>query len=168
MRTGIALGSNLGDRLAQLRAGFTAILELRDVSGPVIASQIYETEPVGSGADAGPFLNAVVEVDFDGEPTALMDGLQAIEANLGRPSKRPRNAPRTIDLDILYVGNLVLRNDEIVIPHPRLHLRRFVLTPLHDLRPELILPGQHSSVAELLARVNDPAAVTLFPGSLDA
>ncbi len=166
MRTGIALGSNLGDRLANLRAGRDAILRLAGISPPAKYSGIYETEPVGSGPESGAYLNAVIEVEFDGQPIALLDGLQAIEAAMGRPSKRPRNAPRTLDLDILYVGNLSLANDEIVIPHPRLHQRRFVLQPLHDIRPELLLPGQMRTVAELYTALTDPAAVELFAESL--
>ncbi len=165
MRAGIALGSNLGDRLANLRAGREAIMRLPGIGTPLISSRIYETEPVGSEPDAGAFLNAVIEVEYDGQPIVLMDALQQIEAEMGRPSKRPRNAPRTLDLDILYVGNLVLSNDEIVIPHPRLHLRRFVLTPLNDIRPDLLLPGQHHNVAELLAALNDSAVVTCTPAS---
>jgi 2-amino-4-hydroxy-6-hydroxymethyldihydropteridine diphosphokinase len=162
MRAGIALGSNLGDRLAHLRQAREQVLALPGVSGPAINSRIYETEAVQSEPDAGAFLNAIVEVEYDGQPITLLDGLQRVEAQLGRPSKRPRNAPRTIDLDILYAGNLVLCNDDVVIPHPRLHLRRFVLAPLADIRPELILPGQQRSVAELLAELNDPATVELF------
>ena len=138
------------------------MLELDGVSAPVLSSRVFETEPVGSGADAGAYLNAAIEVEFAGQPIALLESLQAIEAEHGRPSKRPRNAPRTLDLDILYVGNLTLSNQEVVIPHPRLHLRRFVLTPLADIRPDLVLPGQQRSVAELLATLSDPAAVELF------
>jgi 2-amino-4-hydroxy-6-hydroxymethyldihydropteridine diphosphokinase len=162
MRAGIALGSNLGDRLANLRAARALVLALPGVSSPIIDSRVYETEPIHSGPEAGAYLNAVIEVEYAGQPIALLDGLQGIEAALGRPSKRPRNAPRTIDLDILYVGNFVLSNEEFVIPHQRLHLRRFVLAPLADIRPELILPGQQQTVAELLAGLNDPAAVELF------
>lgn len=162
MRAGIALGSNLGDRLRNLRAGRDAVMALLGVSPPLLTSCVYETEPVGTGPDAGAFLNAVIEVDYAGQPLALLDGLQQIEAAMGRPSKRPRNAPRTLDLDILYVGNLVLANDEIVIPHPRLHIRRFVLQPLHDIRPELLLPGQQSTVRELFSTLSDPAAVGEF------
>ena len=162
MRVGVALGSNLGDRLGQLRLAREQILALPGVSAPVLGSRVYETEPVGSGPDAGAYLNAVLEVEYDGKAITLLDGLQRIEADFGRPSKRPRNAPRTIDLDILYAGNLVLSNDEVVIPHPRLHLRRFVLTPLADIRPDLILPGQHHTIAELLARLSDPARVEIF------
>lgn len=162
MRAGIALGSNLGDRLQNLRAGRDAVLRLNGVAEPIHSSRIYETEPVGTDDDAGAFLNAVIEVDFAGHPMTLLDDLQRIEAEFGRPSKRPRNAPRPLDLDILYVGNLTLTNEEIVIPHPRMHLRRFVLAPLNDIRPELIVPGQHQTVAELLAAVSDSAAVELF------
>ncbi len=159
MRAGIAIGSNLGDRLAHLAATRSDIARLPGVSGPLILSPIYETEPVGSGEQSGAYLNAVMEVEFHGQPIDLLESLQRIEAEHGRPSKRPRNAPRTLDLDILYIGNLTLSNDEVVIPHPRLHQRRFVLAPLADIRPELILPGQQRCVAELLACLNDPAAV---------
>jgi len=162
MRAGIALGSNLGDRLANLRHARELVLASAGVSGPVIDSRVYETEPVQSGPDAGAYLNAVIEVEYEGQPITLLDVLQRIEAELGRPSKRPRNAPRTIDLDILYAGNLVLSNEEVVIPHPRLHQRRFVLTPLADIRPDLTLPGQQQTVAALLAGLNDPSAVELF------
>ncbi len=162
MRAGIALGSNLGDRLHNLRAGRDAVLKLAGVDGPVLSSRIYETEPVGTEDDAGAFLNAVIEVQYAGHPMTLLDHLQEIEAQHGRPSKRPRNAPRPLDLDILYVGNLTLMNDEIVIPHPRMHLRRFVLAPLNDIRPDLVLPGQHQTIAELLSPLSDPAAVELF------
>ena len=162
MRAGIALGSNLGDRLAQLRLARERVLALPGVSAPALSSRVYETEPVGSGPDADAYLNAVLEVEYDGQPITLLDGLQRIEADFGRPSKRPRNAPRTLDLDILYAGNLVLSNAEVVIPHPRLHLRRFVLTPLADIRPNLILPGHHENITALLARLHDPARVELF------
>jgi 2-amino-4-hydroxy-6-hydroxymethyldihydropteridine diphosphokinase len=162
MRTGIALGSNVGDRLQHLRTAREAVLRLSGISGPCRSSRVYQTEPVGTGPDAGAFLNAVIEVEYEVHPMSLLDGLQFIEAEHGRPSKRPRNAPRTLDLDILYVGNLVLTNEEIVVPHPRLHLRRFVLTPLNDVRPDLQLPGQHHTIADLLAALRDPAGVELF------
>jgi 2-amino-4-hydroxy-6-hydroxymethyldihydropteridine diphosphokinase len=161
-RTGIALGSNLGDRLAHLRSGRDAIAALPEVGQPVLSSRVYETEPVGTGPDAGAFLNAVVEVEWNGPPSELLDALQGIEAAHGRPSKRPRNAPRTLDLDILYVGNLALANQELVVPHPRLHQRRFVLAPLADLRPDLILPGQHVPIAALLAALTDPARAEVW------
>lgn len=161
IRAGIALGSNVGDRLDALIQARQALLRIPGASVPCLSSSLYETEPVDSEPGAAGFLNAVVEFGFDGHPATLLDALQGIEASMGRPSKRPRNAPRTIDLDILYVGNLTLSTPHIVIPHPRLHLRRFVLVPLAEIRPALSLPGQQKSVGELLESLADPADVRL-------
>ncbi|HET6409016.1 MAG TPA: 2-amino-4-hydroxy-6-hydroxymethyldihydropteridine diphosphokinase [Chthoniobacteraceae bacterium] len=166
MRAGIALGSNLGDRLANLRAGRNRVLEIAGVSGPLLSSRVYETDPVDTAPNSGPFLNAVIEIEFIGQPIDLLEGLQHIESALGRPSKRPRNSPRTLDLDILYAGNLVLSNEEVVIPHPRLHQRRFVLSPLSDIRPDLVLPGQEKSVIQLLTALTDPATVSPWAETL--
>lgn len=159
MRTGIGIGSNLGERLAHLRRARREVLALRGMGEPFLSSRIYETEPVGTEPGAAPFLNAVIEAEFMGEPHALLKALQAVEVRMGRASKHPRNASRIIDLDLLYAGDQVFGSAEMVIPHPRLHLRRFVLQPLSDIGPELILPGQVASVAELLARLRDPARV---------
>ena len=168
MRAAIALGSNLGDRLAHLRAARRELTAMDGVSEPVLASRVYETDPVGTEDGAGPFLNAVLEVEFDGDPAALLAGLQSIEAKLGRPSRHPRNSSRTIDLDILYIGDCVLRDDDIAIPHPRLHQRRFVLAPLADVCPDTILPGQTKRIADLLAELRDPAKVEVFAVKWDA
>ena len=157
MRCGIALGSNIGDRLAHLKEARAAVerLHLGGAEG-VLHSSVYETEPVDCEPGSAPYLNAVMEIEYEGQPVVLLDALQQIENELGRPSKRPRNAPRTIDLDILYAGNLAMSNDELAIPHPRLHSRRFVLEPLNEIRPDLLLPGYHETVAALFARL--PAA----------
>jgi 2-amino-4-hydroxy-6-hydroxymethyldihydropteridine diphosphokinase len=159
MRSGIALGSNLGDRLGHLREGFRRFLKLSDPSGPVRTSAIFDTSPVDSPPDAPTYLNAVVEIEFAGPAITLLDSLLQIERDMGRPSKRPRNAPRIIDLDVLYVGNLTLNNPEIIIPHPRLVHRRFVLAPLAEIAPDLILPGHSQSVQELLNQLEDQSSV---------
>jgi 2-amino-4-hydroxy-6-hydroxymethyldihydropteridine diphosphokinase len=94
-----------------------------------------------------------MEIGFDGPPIMLLDLLMEIELKMGRPSKRPRNSPRSIDLDLLYVGNMVLNSPEIIVPHPRLAKRRFVLAPLAEIAPDLVLPGQTRSVSALLERL---------------
>jgi 2-amino-4-hydroxy-6-hydroxymethyldihydropteridine diphosphokinase len=104
-----------------------------------------------------------MEISFDGPPVALLDHLGQIEVEMGRLSKRPRNSPRTIDLDILYVGNLVLNSPEITIPHPRLAERRFVLAPLAEIAPDLILPGHSRSVRSLLEKLNNQEEVRRLP-----
>jgi 2-amino-4-hydroxy-6-hydroxymethyldihydropteridine diphosphokinase len=166
MRCGIALGSNIEDRLEHLRDGFRRACAFHEPGPPVAVSSIYETAPVGCEPDTNPYLNAVIEINFSGPPVALLDGLSEIEKTMGRPSKRPRNSPRTIDLDVLYAGNLVLNNPEIIIPHPRLHQRRFVLTPLTEIAPNLMLPGYLSSIKSLLADLQDLSAVTRLDSSL--
>jgi 2-amino-4-hydroxy-6-hydroxymethyldihydropteridine diphosphokinase len=160
MRCGIALGSNIENRLANLREGCKRACSLHESGPPIRASSIYETTPVACEPGTMPYLNAVLEINFTGPPVALLDRLLEIEKTMGRPSKRPRNSPRTIDLDVLYAGNLVLNNSEIIIPHPRLHQRRFVLTPLAEISPDLVLPGQMHSVRKLLAELYDPGEVS--------
>jgi 2-amino-4-hydroxy-6-hydroxymethyldihydropteridine diphosphokinase len=160
MRCGVALGSNLGDRLANLREAFGRVCSLNQEGPEIVASSIYETSPIDCEPGSSSYLNAVMEMNFDGPPVTLLDELLLIERQLGRPSKRPRNAPRQIDLDVLYVGNRVLNNPEIIIPHPRLSQRRFVLLPLVEIAADLILPGQTVTVSALLDELQDPGVVT--------
>jgi 2-amino-4-hydroxy-6-hydroxymethyldihydropteridine diphosphokinase len=151
MRTGVALGSNLGDRLASLRTARRQIIELGDVQPPVLASAIYETEPIGCERGATKFLNAVIEFDCAGDPIRLLEQFVRIEESLGRKRDHQKNVSRTIDIDLLYCGDRLIDNERLQLPHPRMHLRKFVLQPLADIRPDLILPGQTRTVRELLA-----------------
>ncbi len=162
MRCGIAFGSNLGERLALLQQARAAVHLLHHGAGEPLASALYETEPVDCGPEAGAYLNGVIEIEHPGPPEQLLAALQQIEQRFGRPATRPRNAPRLLDLDLLYAGDLVLALPELVLPHPRLHLRRFVLQPLADICPDLLLPGQSRPVGELLAALPSELAVRLF------
>ena len=162
MRIGVALGSNLGDRLANLRAARKAITDLTGAKGSVLESPVYETEPVGCEPGAGKYLNAVLEIEYNGDPTDLLQKLIRIEESLGRDRNHARNVSRKIDIDLLYAGELNVENEQLQLPHPRLHLRKFVLQPLADFRPELILPNQTKTVRELLAQTGDSTKVTCF------
>jgi len=162
MRTAIALGSNLGDRLENLRAARQRAGDLADVQPPILSSAIYETEPIGCEAGAANFLNAVVEFDYEGDPMQLLEQLVRIEESLGRKRDHPKNVSRTIDIDLLYCGDRQIDNEGLRLPHPRMHLRRFVLQPLADIRPDLILPKQTKSVAELLAELEESDDVVRF------
>lgn len=166
VRSGIALGSNLGDRLGNLREAFERVLVLNQPSAQVLFSSIYETSPIGSKPGTPFYLNAVLEIDFREAPITLLKQVLEIERTMGRPSRRPRNASRLIDLDILYIGDLVLNDPEITVPHPRLSERRFVLAPLAEFAPDLVLPGQNVSVAELLTRLADPGKVVRIASTL--
>ena len=159
MRTGVALGSNLGDRLANLRTTRKAILQLPGVTPPVLASAIYETEPIDCEPDAGKFLNAVLEFDYEGNPLELLKRLGELEQALGRLSDRPHNVSRKIDIDLLYFGATKIDKRELQLPHPRMHLRRFVLQPLADIRPDLVLPNQTKTVRKLLAQLDESGRV---------
>jgi 2-amino-4-hydroxy-6-hydroxymethyldihydropteridine diphosphokinase len=166
MRSGIALGSNIGDRLANLRAAYREVVNLSSDPTRIRCSSIYETSPVDSPPGVSSYLNAVMEFEYEKPAIALLDSLLKIERSLGRPSKRPRNAPRIIDLDLLYVGNLTLNSPEIVIPHPRISHRRFVLEPLAEIAPELVLPGQTVSIRDLWIRLKSEEEVTKIPEEL--
>jgi len=159
MRIGIALGSNLGDREANLRAAVAAVREVAE--SPVLLSRVYETEPVDCPPDAATFLNAAMEIGYSGDIHILLQYLQSIESQRGRPRLRDKNSPRTIDLDILYAGDLVLNDPELILPHPRIAERFFVLLPLNDIVPELRLPKQISTIRELaILAINEQCKVT--------
>lgn len=159
MRVGVALGSNLGERLAHLRNARKDIAALRGALPPLRASAIYETEPVGCEKGAGKFLNAVIEFGYAGEALDLLQELAAIEKLWGRPGAHPKNVSRTLDLDLLYFGELEIKTADLQLPHPRIAEREFVLRPLVDVRPDLVLPKQTESVSILLLRFTDASAV---------
>jgi 2-amino-4-hydroxy-6-hydroxymethyldihydropteridine diphosphokinase len=169
MRVGIALGSNLEDRLANLRRAFRAVRRRMHEGSrqSILVSSIYETTPVGSEPGTGLYLNAVIEIESALRPIVLLDRLREVESEMGRPSARPRNAPRTIDLDILYAGHLVLRNPKLTVPHPRLTRRGFVLTPLAEIAPALVLPGQSKSVTRLLSELRSTEEIFKLREALD-
>jgi 2-amino-4-hydroxy-6-hydroxymethyldihydropteridine diphosphokinase len=159
MRVGVALGSNLGDRLAKLRAARKAIVDLAGIEPPILFSSIYETEPVDCESNASKFFNAVLEFDYAGDPQSLLRNLKAIESSLGRSEDHARNISRSIDIDLLYAADMKIDDERLHLPHPRMNSRRFVLTPLAEIRPDLILPNQTKTVGQLLANLNDPAGV---------
>ncbi len=158
-RAGIALGSNIGDRLSHLRTARATIAASPRLQNPLLASAIYETAPVGCPMGADDFLNAVIEIGYDDEAQTLHRALRGIEARLGRSPEHERNAPRTVDLDLLYFGASLLDTAQLKIPHPRMFDRRFVLQPLADIRPDLVLPSQTRTVAELLHELADTSRV---------
>ena len=162
MRCGIALGSNIGNRMSHLRAGRTALAALHQGRGEPLVSGVYETEPVDCAPGTAAYLNAVMEIETALEPEPLLARLQQIELAQGRPAGHGHNTPRTLDLDLLYAGDLVLQTETLVLPHPRIAVRRFVLQPLADVRPSLILPGLEKSVAWLLSSLPSAPAVDFF------
>src|SRR5690242_12257367 len=129
MRTAVALGSNIGDRLEKLRAARKAVFDLINVKAPAFCSAVYETEPIGCEPEAGKFLNAVVEFEYAKDPACLLEQLIQIEEALGRKLDHPKNVSRTIDIDLLYCGDQRINEQRLQLPHPRLHLREFVLKP---------------------------------------
>ena len=163
MRAGIPLGANLGGRLFCLTAAHIHIFALPAASQPFLSSGLYETEPVECEADAEKFLNAVVEIGYTGPSRQLLKELKEIETALGRPPEHPRNRSRTIDLDLLYHGTRTLDEPGLQLPHPRLPLRGFVLRPLAEIRPNLVLPGQTKTVRELTEELSHPPSVVRAP-----
>jgi 2-amino-4-hydroxy-6-hydroxymethyldihydropteridine diphosphokinase len=152
-RAGIALGSNLGDRLRNLQRARDQIRALEGVAPPILQAAIYETAPVNCEPGARNFYNAVIEIGFAESADALLEALQAIERALGREGDHARNISRTIDLDLLYFGEERRAGATLQLPHPRIAEREFVLRPLADIVPELRLAGAAATVRELLTRI---------------
>src|SRR5262245_2600250 len=150
VRSFLGLGSNMGDPRAHLERALTELPVVR-------ASSFYRSEPVG-GPPQPWYVNAVAEVGFEDEPEELLRVCRSIESRHGR-ERSLRNAPRTLDLDILLFGQTVLDTPELTIPHPRFRERRFVLVPMVEIAPELEDPVSGLSMRELLARCADRSSV---------
>ena len=142
----LALGTNLGDRLANLKQAISALTPQMEVK---TKSQVYETPPWGF-EDQPKYLNQVIKANTYLDPERLLKHLKRLEVALGR-TESFLNGPRLIDMDILFYDDLVLNKPSIVIPHPRLHERGFVLLPLMDIAPDLIHPVNKKSIREMLA-----------------
>jgi 2-amino-4-hydroxy-6-hydroxymethyldihydropteridine diphosphokinase len=154
----LALGTNLGERLDNLHAALNAFAPQIRVTEQ---SRVYETEPWGY-ADQPAFLNLVIRAETLLSPQALLGVLKELEATLGRtPSFR--NGPRLIDLDILFYDDIILDTPGLVIPHPRLHERTFVLVPLLDVAPDLMHPILRRTMSQIMQELNG-SGVNLFNG----
>ena len=162
MRAGIALGSNIEPRLFHLQAARRRLFGLHQGTQPVLCSKVYETSPVDCPEKSPLFLNAALELSSEMEPQEFFGKLKIIERDLGRLPNQERNSPRTIDIDLLYIDDLVLSESDLTIPHPRIARRRFVLRPLADIRPELILPHLDRNIAELLADLRNDENVEVY------
>lgn len=154
----VLLGANVGDRMANLR---NACNHLQLQVGPVIEmSPIYETAPWGM-AEQAPFLNQVLHMTTTLLPEELLQTILAIELAAGR-KRLQKNGPRIIDVDILFYNNLVIQLPNLVIPHPEISNRRFVLTPLNDVAPQYIHPKLEKTIQQLLQLCPDPLPVEQY------
>ena len=155
MRAYIGLGSNVGDRLNAIREAIREIGLVKEVK-IVRLSSIYETEPIE--CEGGLFYNAVLEVETSQEPASLLKELMKIENDMGR-NRVKKCAERKMDLDLLLYGDRQMTQSDLTLPHPRMHLRKFVLEPLCELNPDLIIPYIKKTVKEILASAEDASMV---------
>lgn len=163
MEIGFSLGSNLGDRLVYLQQARDRLL-LHSDSRLLAQSPVYETAPVGVRPeyDDLSYLNSVVVLESGMSPHDWLAALSRIETELGRVRTDDRNAPRTIDIDIIYAGEHVIGSGGLEVPHPRWLERRFVVQPLADIRPELVIPESGKTVREILANLPPDEKVAPF------
>jgi 2-amino-4-hydroxy-6-hydroxymethyldihydropteridine diphosphokinase len=152
----LGLGSNLGDRRAALERAVTLLAVRGDV---VAVSPVYETEPMGGPEDQDPYLNVVVELSTADSPRALLERCRGLEEDAGRV-RTVRFGPRTLDADVLMVGQERVDEPDLVVPHPRMLERRFVLVPLADLAPDLVPAAALQSAVGTVVRVGTLRAFT--------
>ncbi|HWF19155.1 MAG TPA: 2-amino-4-hydroxy-6-hydroxymethyldihydropteridine diphosphokinase [Verrucomicrobiae bacterium] len=156
----IALGSNLGDSREIIQR---AMERLREFStGPLLKSSLWQTTPVDCPPGSPPFVNAVIGLQpLPGEtPESLLKKLQSLEKEFGRRPKKVMNEPRPLDLDLIAFGIATRNTQQLVLPHPRAHERRFVLQPLSEIAPDVVIPGQSKTVVQLLAALPGDAAMS--------
>ncbi|HVR36631.1 MAG TPA: 2-amino-4-hydroxy-6-hydroxymethyldihydropteridine diphosphokinase [Methylomirabilota bacterium] len=150
----VALGSNLGDPVRQVRAAIDRLADLSTAT--LLVSSLWESSPVDCPPGSPPFVNAVAGLTpaSDDTPERLLTRLQAIERDFGRTTRTRRNEPRPLDLDLIAFGRETRLTPELMLPHPRAHLRRFVLQPLAEIAPDLVLPGQIETISLLLQQLD--------------
>jgi 2-amino-4-hydroxy-6-hydroxymethyldihydropteridine diphosphokinase len=159
-RVYVGLGSNLGDRKANVREAMERLAKLPDTR-IVKASSLYESEPLGDAKTW--FVNSALEIETELEPDELLKRTRAIEATMGRKRvKGKRWGSRVIDIDILLFDNQTVNKRTLKIPHPEMHKRRFVLLPLSELAPHVTHPHLGTTVSELLGGLKDPKKVVLM------
>jgi 2-amino-4-hydroxy-6-hydroxymethyldihydropteridine diphosphokinase len=148
----VALGSNLGDSTALIERAISILENLSEQ--PVLRSSLHESKPVDCPPGSPDFLNAIVAITPSSSetPESLLVKLQEIEGELGRRPKKLVNEPRPIDLDMVAFGSQIRNTEFLMLPHPRAHLRTFVLAPLAEILPDFFAPGWSGTVSELLAR----------------
>lgn len=150
-RTVLSLGSNLGDRLDNLQGAIDALFDAPGLDFVAI-SPVYETKPVG-GPEQGDFLNVVIVADSRVQPESLLERVLNVEEAMAR-ERRVRWGPRTLDIDIVTMGDMTSDDPDLLLPHPRAHERAFVLVPWRDIDPDAALPGQ-GRITDLLSAVAD-------------
>jgi 2-amino-4-hydroxy-6-hydroxymethyldihydropteridine diphosphokinase len=158
----VALGSNLGDSRRTILEAMTRLQKLSD--RPLLQSSLWQTTPVNCPPGSPLFVNAVVGLapQKNETPESLLQKLRALEKEFGRPPKKVLNEPRALDLDLIAFGTETRNSPRLILPHPRAHLRRFVLQPLGEITPDLILPGQSKTISQLLTELPDEETVTLL------
>jgi 2-amino-4-hydroxy-6-hydroxymethyldihydropteridine diphosphokinase len=156
----VALGSNLGDSRKIILDAMTRLQNFS--SEPILKSSLWETTPVDCPPDSPKFVNAVVGLvpKKNETPESLLKNLRELEIEFGRAPKTVLNEPRPLDLDLIAFGNEIRSSPELILPHPRSHLRKFVLQPLDEIVPDFFLPGQGKTVSQLLAEISSEETVT--------
>lgn len=160
----VALGSNLGDSRRTVSEAMARLQMFSDE--PIFKSSLWQTSPVDCPADSTTFVNAVVGLapQKNETPESLLGKLQSLEKEFGRQPGTIRNEPRPLDLDLIAFGSETRHTAELIVPHSRVHHRRFVLQPLCEIAPDLVLPGQHKTVSELLAGLQGKEIVERLDG----